>query len=100
MPSDAWLLLTQGDVLNAALQVFITPMGYWFFILMFATIEIVLYIKTEGTTMPIIIALFTSAVMMFIAPEGSTAIPEMLTIARSLFVIAVAGLVYKIWKGR
>lgn len=100
MPSEAWLLLTRGDVVSAILSALAEPMGYWSFVLIFAGIEVMLFIKTDSVTTPLIVSMFASALMMFYAPAGATAIPQILFVATGLFVVSTAGIIWKIWKGK
>ena len=90
----------QGQIIEAALSVYTEPMGYWFFVLMLALINIVIFVKTENTTAPLIITLFASGIMMFYAPGGAGGISEMLLVSQALFVLAAAGIIWKVWKGK
>ena len=98
--SEAWILLNSGDVIGAVISALITPMGFWMFILLLAGVNTMVYLKTDSVTSPLIINLMASSMMLWFAPVGASGVTEMMIISRALFVISVAGIIWKIWKGR
>ena len=100
MVSEAWSLFTQGSLIEAILSVYTEPMGFWFFIVMYAAVIMMIFMRTEKTTVPLIISLIINGIFMTFAPAGSVGVAELLTLSQVLFAITAAGIVYKIYKAR
>jgi hypothetical protein len=98
--TDTTLLLAQGQVIEAILNFYTEPMGFWFFILMYAGVIMMIYMKTESATIPLVVSLFASGVMLATAPAGSQGVSEIMTVSLSLFAASAGGILYKIYRGR
>ncbi len=100
MVSEAWTLFLQGKVLEALIATYTDVMGFWFFIIIYAMVIVMIYLKTETTTTPLIVSLVITGIMLYLAPAGATGLSEMQMVSIGLFGLSVAGLAAVIYKGR
>ena len=100
MVSEAFILIQQGRIIEAALSVYTELMGWWWLVLIFATFEMMIFMKTESTTPPLVVALVFSGLIMGLAPAGATGITELVNVMSVIFGITLVGIVYKIYKSQ
>ena len=98
MPTECFALLLGGDMINAFFCAFTSTVGMWFFPIMLITSMAVAFLKTGSITPTAIIALFGGTGMLIFWP--SSAVSQSISFIAPFILIGVAGILYKLVKGR
>jgi len=85
--------LMQGDVLGAVLDPYIITMGFWFYALMLGSMLIGIYLKTGQLVLPVVMGLLALGVVISFMP------PEVAGVAYIASSVAIAAVMYKVFKG-
>lgn len=89
--ADPWILLLNGQFVDAILAIFTNSMGFWFFALVLFAFEILVYLKTESPTMVAVTGIIISIAMTALMPT------EAMSFAYVAIALLIAAILWKIF---
>ncbi len=89
--ADPWILLLNGQFVDAILAIFTNTMGFWFYALVLFAFEILVWLKTESPTMVAITGIIISSAMSILLPT------EAVSFAYIAVGLLIAAILWKIF---
>lgn len=89
--ADPWVLLLNGQFIDAIISVFTNSMGFWFYALILFAFEILVYLKTESPTMVATTGILISIAMTALFPV------EAVSFAFIAIALLMAAILWKIF---
>ena len=93
MTYSCYSVLLTGDLLNAIVCPFTNVMGYWFYAVMMLIALAGIYFKSQNVTLVALMGIMSGTTMAMLFP------PETHQFAYVMVAIAMAGILYKVFKG-